>query len=162
MAKKWTFLLLGNLYFWMQKHEILANFHASHIKIGQAVPTSSSNEFWLISIIRILISIISRNRWWVTLETLVGFWCVIHEIWLKFRVDVKSAFRNINFPIAKKFIFLPYANLCKLDSGTAILTFYYAEPSKDLKCQVSFFLGYLHRSHQSLSQMDHISAEILK
>ena len=77
----------------------------------------------------------------MTREPLVQFRCVTPENWLGFRVDFKSAFRNTNngnFPIAENFIFWPYANLFKLGSGTIIITFYYAEPSKDQMCQVSF------------------------
>ena len=39
------------------------------------------------------------------------------------------------FPNGKKVHFSAiYADLCKLGSGTAILIFYYAEPSKDQMC----------------------------
>ena len=47
--------------------------------------------------------------------------------------------QKYQFPNSKKVHFLPYANLCKLGSGAAILTFYYAEPSKDHMCQFRFW-----------------------
>ena len=56
---------------------------------------------------------------------------MIHENTVEFRVDSKSAIKNINFPIGKKFIFLPYANLCKLAEYMGDLYGHYAEPPKD-------------------------------
>ncbi len=39
---------------------------------------------------------------------------MIHENSVEFCVDFIFGVRNINFPTAKKWIFLPYENLCKL------------------------------------------------
>ncbi len=89
-------------------------------------------------LISILISIINESQWCVTLEPLYRFWCVTHEIAVEFRVDFKSGVRNIIFPIAKKLIFLPYANLCKLGEYIGDLYGHYAEPPKDQVCQVWF------------------------
>ncbi len=58
---------------------------------------------------------------------------------VEFRVDFKSAVRKINFPIAKKLIFLPNANLCKLGEYIGDLYGHYAEPPKDWNCQVLLF-----------------------
>ncbi len=99
--------------------EFLASFHVSHIKIGQAVVQIHMK------------SVYKYEDWLVT-----------HENGIEFCVDFKSAFRNTNFPIAKKFIFLPYANLCKSGGEAAILTFSYAEPSKDQMCHFSYLCHY--------------------
>ncbi len=56
---------------------------------------------------------------------------MIHVNAVELRVDFKSAITNINFPIAKKLIFLPYANLCKLGEYIGDLFGHYAEPPKD-------------------------------
>ncbi len=71
-------------------------------------------------------------------EPLVRFWRMIHEKSVEFRVDFKSAVRNTNFPIAKKLIFLPYANLCKLGDYMVDMGFSYAGLAKDQICQVWF------------------------
>ena len=117
----------------------------SHIKIGQAVLALRSNEFRLISIISILISIISQSHSCGTPEPLVRFYCVIHENAVEFCVDFKSGVRNIKFLIAKIFIFLTYANLYKLGDYSVNITFQHAEPPEDQICQVSLQYHNLHR-----------------
>ncbi len=87
-------------------------------------------------LISILISIISESRRCVTKEPLDRFRCVTHENSVEFRVDFKSAVRNIIFSIAKKLFFLLYANLCKLGDYMGHLYGHYAEPPKDQVCQV--------------------------
>ena len=109
-------------------HKILPFFHVSHIKIGQAILASCSNEYLLIMLISILISIISVSHSCVTWEPLVRF-------------------RNNKFLIAKKFIFWPYANLCKLGDYMNYMYITCAEPPKDWVCQIPLHWHYLLKSY---------------
>ncbi len=63
---------------------------------------------------------------------------MIHEKTVEFRVDFKSAVGNTNLPIAKKLIYLPYANLCKLGDFIVDMDFKDAGLPKDEICQVLF------------------------
>ncbi len=106
-GKNELFLLLGNWYFRVQiwnLHKILLHFHVSHIKIGQAVPVSRSNEFCLISIIRSLISIISQNRWCMTREPLVRFWSLMCDTWKWGRIlcRFQICIKEYQYPNRKK------------------------------------------------------------
>ena len=70
-----------------------------------------------------------------------------HENCIEFCVDFKSALGNINFSRTKKFIFLPYANLCKLGAYIVDMEFKGAGLSEDEFCQVVSKLHYLFKSY---------------
>ena len=60
---------------------------------------------------------------------------------------IRSALGNINFSTTKKFIFLAYANLCKLGAYIVDMEFKDAGPPKDEFCQVASKLHYLFKSY---------------
>ena len=66
---------------------------------------------------------------------------------IEFCVDFKSALKEINFLIAKKIIFLAYANLCKLGEYIADMEFKDAGPPEDEICQVPLKLHHFFKSY---------------
>ncbi len=68
------------------------------------------------------------------------------DTWKSCRILCRfQIWRNIKFLIVKIFIFLTYANLCKLGDYWVNITFQHAEPPGDQICQVSFQYHKLNR-----------------
>ena len=70
-----------------------------------------------------------------------------HEFGVEFCVDSNSGLRSVDFLIAKKSIFLAYANLCKLGDYMVDIHSQYAEPSIDEVCQILLYSHYLLKSY---------------
>ncbi len=114
-----------------------------------------SNLIMLIGDLIMLISqnLLQREAGTVCLILMCDTWKLARNL-CRFQICIEK----YQFPNSKKVQFLPYANFCQV-GNSAVISFYYAEPSTDQMCRffLFFFLwGYLLRNRESRAPIDPI------